>query len=53
MAPDVVEADTVDEELEHRLLHIPEFGNRVLRVIVKRRQTPLGIVTVFFDRRKR
>lgn len=50
-APERVELDEVDPDLEHRLARIPEFGNRVLRVIVNPSVTPARIVTVFFDRR--
>ncbi|BCX11192.1 MAG: hypothetical protein KatS3mg067_0130 [Thermosynechococcus sp.] len=50
--PEVTEADQVDRDLEHRLARIPEFGNRVLRVIVNGKQTPPVIVTAFFDRRR-
>lgn len=50
--PESTEADPVDPDLEHRLVRIPESGNRVLRVIVTRTATPLRIVTAFFDRRR-
>ncbi len=33
-APELAEADPVDPDLEHRLARIPDFGGRVLRVIV-------------------
>ena len=49
--PETTEADPVDPDLEHRLARIPEWGNRVLRVIVNRTTTPPRIVTAFFDRR--
>ena len=42
----------MDPQLEHRLARIPEFNNRVLRVVVNNQKTPLHIVTVFFDRRR-
>lgn len=51
-APEVTEADPVDAGLEHRLARIPEFGYRVLRVIVNGKRTPPHVVTVFFDRRR-
>ncbi len=51
-APEVTETDPVDAELEHRLARIPEFGHRVLRVIVNGKRTPPHVVTVFFDRRR-
>lgn len=50
-APEAVETDRVDPALEHRLIRIPEAGNRVLRVIVNRQSSPMRVVTVFFDRR--
>lgn len=51
-APEAAEADPVDADLEHRLARIPEFGHRVLRVIVNVKKTPLHVITVFFDRRR-
>lgn len=51
--PERVEPDTVDAELEHRLGRIPEYGGRVLRVIVKKTTDPLRIVTCYFDRKMR
>jgi hypothetical protein len=50
--PEATEPDPVDADLEHRLARVPEWGNRVLRVIVNRTATPTRIVTAFFDRRK-
>jgi hypothetical protein len=50
--PEATEADPVDQDLEHRLARIPEFGNRVLRVIVNGKKTPPLVVTAFFDRRR-
>lgn len=52
-APQATETDTLDADLEHRLARIPEFDNRVLRVIINAGRTPPLIVTVFFDRRSR
>ncbi len=51
--PDRTEVDKFDSELEHRLARISEFGNRILRVILKRDTDPVFIITVFFDRRIR
>ena len=51
-APETTESDPVDPDLEHRLAPIPEFGNRVLRVIVNPKRTPPLVVTLFFDRRR-
>ena len=50
--PETTEADPLDPDLEHRLARIPEWGNRVLRVIVNGKTTPPRIVTAFFDRRR-
>ena len=51
-APEATEADPVDPDLEHRLARIPEWGNRVLRVIINRKTTPTRIWTAFFYRRR-
>ena len=51
-APEWIEADRVTPELEHRLGRVPEFGDRVLRVIVNRSIQPNTVVTLFFDRRR-
>ena len=51
-APEWTEKDTIDEDLEHRLARIPEFGDRVLRVIANIKAAPPRIVTVYFDRRR-
>ncbi len=45
-----IEADPVDEALEHRLAVIPEFDNRVLRVILSK-ETPHRVITAYFDRK--
>ena len=50
--PEATETDPMDPRLEHRLARIPEWGNRILRVIVNGKTTPPRIVTVFFDRRR-
>lgn len=50
-SPQRVEPDTEDKALEHRLAAIPEYGNRVLRVIVNLQVKPIRIVTLYFDRR--
>jgi hypothetical protein len=51
-APEVTEVDPMDADLDHRLARIPEFENRVLRVIVNNKKTPPHVVTAFFDRRR-
>ena len=48
--PQWLEPDPVDGDLEHCLAAVPEFGNRVLRVIVNRATAPQRIVTAYFDR---
>ena len=49
-SPERVEADAKDLALEHRLVRIPEFGSRVLRVIINKETTPPRVVTAYFDR---
>ena len=51
-APEKIEKDAMDEQLEHRLARIEAFGGRVLRVVVNARATPLRVVTAYFDRRR-
>ncbi|MDR4470323.1 MAG: DUF4258 domain-containing protein [Nitrospira sp.] len=51
--PQLVEMDSVDQELEHRLRRIQEYDGRALRVIVKKDTNPLRIITFYFDRRMR
>lgn len=52
-SPHWTEKDNVDPSLEHRLAHIPEFGGRVLRVVLNPETTPARVVTLFFDHRRR
>lgn len=51
--PAVTEPDHEDLSLEHRFGEIAENGGRVLRVVVNVVQTPVRVVTVYFDRTKR
>ena len=51
-SPEWIEKDPINDALEHRLARIPEFGKRVLRVVVDMISIPPCIVTVFFDRRR-
>ena len=51
--PAMLEPDRRDRELKHALARIPEFGNRVLRVVYNETVAPWRIVTAFFDRTKR
>jgi hypothetical protein len=48
--PTRTEVDADDPQLTHALGVIPEFGDRVLRVIYNRSKNPPHIVTAFFDR---
>lgn len=41
---------TTSDGLEHRLAVIPDYGGRVLRVIINQRKSPIRVVTAFFDR---
>jgi hypothetical protein len=50
--PDLIEADPIDADLEHRLTSIAEFENRVLRVVVNVKVTPPPVVTASFDRQR-
>ena len=52
-SPEKVEADKYDSQLIHVLKHIPEYGNRVLRVVYNSVSTPKRIVTTYFDRGQR
>jgi hypothetical protein len=45
--------DRYDAELQHYLAPIPEFDDRVLRVIVNVHVEPIRVVTFFFDRSMR
>ncbi len=50
--PDWTKKDTIDEDIEHRLARIPEFGDRVLRVIANVKVAPPRVVRCYFDRRR-
>lgn len=51
--PQIIEQDKTDPALEHRLASIPEHGDRVLRIIVNKFESPIRVVTLFFDRKMR
>ena len=53
LQPERVEPDRTDPELEHRMSRIPESGERVLRVIVKKTSNPIRVITCYFDRKMR
>lgn len=50
-APDYTEVG--EDNNTHYIKSIPEFGGRFLRVVVNPRESPIRIVTLFFDRRIR
>lgn len=43
-APEKIEEDSADPELEHRLGKIKEYGNRCLRVVINRKAKPVRVV---------
>ncbi|MGC8917691.1 MAG: DUF4258 domain-containing protein [Thermoanaerobaculum sp.] len=51
--PEWNEWDTVDPSLEHRLGTVPEFGNRILRVVVRDVGSTILVITAYFDPRRR
>ena len=51
--PEWTEPDSIDGDLQHRLGRVPDFENRVLRVIVNFKVTPPRVVTAYFDRRSK
>ncbi len=51
--PDRTEPDREDLSLRHALKSIPEFGDRVLRVVYHPGNTPWRVVTAYFDRSQR
>jgi hypothetical protein len=49
-APELSLPDPDDATAERYFRRIPEFGGRVLRVVVNRTVEPNRVVSVFFDR---
>ncbi|OZA32605.1 MAG: hypothetical protein B7X82_12565 [Hydrogenophilales bacterium 17-64-65] len=49
-APEATELHPDDSTLIYAFRRIPEFGNRVLRVVYNQTRTPPHIVTAYFDR---
>ncbi len=45
-----IDFDEVDPDLRHALGVIPEYGDRVLRVVYKISVVPVLIITIHFDR---
>lgn len=48
--PERVEGGKNDPVLKHAIGRIPEYGNRVLRVVYNGSVEPVRVVTVYFDR---
>ena len=48
--PARTEPDRLDPAVTHALAGIPEFGDRVLRVIYNANVQPWRIITAYFDR---
>ena len=48
--PAWTEPDPRDVEVERRFRRIPEFGDRVLRVVVAETATAVRVISVHFDR---
>ncbi len=44
-SPELVLDDSLDKELQHRLKAFPEYGNRVLRVIINISHGPAHVIT--------
>ena len=49
-APELVQPHESDPSLQYAFRRIPEFGNRVLRVVYNPSTTPHHVITVYFDR---
>jgi hypothetical protein len=51
--PQLILPDSSNPELTHALGRIPEFGDRVLRVVYNHIESPWRVVTLYFDRTQR
>ncbi|PKL35768.1 MAG: hypothetical protein CVV44_19775 [Spirochaetae bacterium HGW-Spirochaetae-1] len=51
--PGLIIPDMADNDLEHLLLKIEEYDNRILRVIINRNYSPLKVITAYYDRTMR
>ena len=49
-SPELTRPDPKDGQVEQRFRRIPEFGGRILRVVVNKAVEPKRILSVFFDR---
>ena len=52
-SPARIEPDKRDAQLTHALAPIPEYGDRVLRVVYNGSTSPVLVVTSYFDRTQR
>lgn len=52
-SPENVVPDKADPTLKHALRRIPEYDDRILRVVYNETSEPWRVVTVFFDRTMR
>lgn len=51
--PDLIELDSEDPTKRHAFKVIPEYGDRVLRVIYNESSIPWSIISAYFDRSRR
>ncbi|WP_446397648.1 DUF4258 domain-containing protein [Coleofasciculus sp. E1-EBD-02] len=51
--PDLLELDSEDSTKRHAFKTIPEYGDRVLRVIYNPNYKPWIIISVYFDRKRK
>lgn len=49
--PQLIVPDPLDVTLEQRFVTIPEYGDRVLKVVVNKMASPERVVSAYFDRR--
>ncbi|MBN1114987.1 MAG: DUF4258 domain-containing protein, partial [Oligoflexia bacterium] len=51
--PEKVQVDKNDPDIKHNFARISEFDNRVLKVVYNYKSSPVKIITVYFDRKKK
>jgi hypothetical protein len=51
--PERTEQDKHDATLTHALARVPEYGDRLLRVVYNASVDPPRVITAYFDRRLR
>ena len=52
-APKKKSSDKADRTLKHYLGVVAEYDDRVLRIVVDDRKTPVRVITAYFDRAMR